>query len=184
MNETLIIIGSVILIYVLYDKTKGTNIKTDNNNNIIDNRKKLEKYIQSIIYKYNFEVTVPMVLAVINTESGLKNFDNNIVGDTTKQFHSFGIMQVSEPALADSSNTYNLNISSNDIKTDLKSNVLAGTAYLDICYRTAKKEVVPNEVVWFTFKKYNGGRNIGFNTRSSADVYADKTYKKFLELNN
>ena len=173
MNKSLILIGVSALIAVLTLKKSGSKkFSMDYISELID----------TFISKYNFEVNKEMVLAVYLVESG-GSFDNNIIGDLNKKYQSYGIMQVSRPALADSNKAYNLNISNDDLQTSFKKNLLAGTAYLNLCYESALKNAFDDSTTkWLAFKKYNGGVDTTLIVKSSANNYADKVYNLYLKL--
>lgn len=132
---------------------------------------KFRTVIQDYINLYNCQVPAAVCLAIIYNESGyLVNSKTNeeIIGDDNR---SFGVMQVSQPALSDVNSFYNLNYSMQDLK-NLYANLNVGTLYANMCYLSASKSARRE---WLTFKKYNGGRDeTDISKNSMATNYADK----------
>lgn len=123
------------------------------------------------------------ILAVICSESGgelLKGKKNNeIVGDNNK---SFGIMQVSQPALTDVNRSLGTNYSIDDLRNDEKINLLVGSHYLNLC---KKSSIGSPDPVWLAFKKYNGGIDETWGSKNDmASNYADKTKNYYNQLKN
>lgn len=131
--------------------------------------------IETITVSQNLSVPVSMVLSVITQESKLlyKTKENkNVFGDSGK---SVGYMQVGKTALADVNKYYGHNFSFDDL-SDENVNLIVGSSYLDLCYKSSMKSK-SNNPVKLAFKKYNGGideTDLSFNVL--AQVYAEKVY--------
>lgn len=139
--------------------------------------------IDNIISKYQLDVSISQVLAVLQTESGDKyNIDNKyILGDSGK---SIGRMQIyfyngkESYALNDIASKLGYNFVKEDMY-DETDNLTAGAMYLHLALQSALNQGSANPIK-LSFKKYNGGLDeTDLSLNSSASNYADKTFNNY-----
>lgn len=189
MNEQYLIIIVVAVIILLILKVTKENSDIDNisdtDKKLSDIDKDLYNYfyydILTIINRFNLDIQLAQVLAVIKTESNSlfkTKANNEIIGDDG---NSIGFMQVSKYALKDVNNYYNLSYKFNDLY-NYYENLVVGCLYLNLCYKSALNSNSRN-AIWLSFKKYNGGIDETDNSiNKSAINYANKTYNYYLEF--
>lgn len=191
MKEYFYILGGGIIIYIVYLFTKEKNIlpkssdKTATASVFYNTQTKIYQrfyeQLENILNNYNLSLNIEMPLAVINTESNLlfqTKINKQIIGDDGR---SIGYMQASINAVKDVNTFFRTPFTFQNLY-DEKFNLIIGTLYLDLCYRSAKNQNSKNPVR-LAFKKYNGGIDETDNSKNAmAEVYAEKTYNNYLKF--
>ncbi|MCK9282171.1 MAG: hypothetical protein M0P71_16245 [Melioribacteraceae bacterium] len=176
----------VIFVSVLYLLLSNKNLAKSFSSGVInlddsDTGKIYNRYytqISNIVSAYSLQVDTAMILSVINQETGTlfnNKTNNNITGDNGS---AVGYMQIRQPALTD----VNKNFGTNYLFSDLYGetiNLIVGSLYLELCYRSALNNNSQNPV-WLAFKKYNGGIDeTDLSKNSMANTYANNVYSLY-----
>lgn len=137
--------------------------------------------IVSSIERYNMEIPLSMVLAMIRQESSslFKTKSNSqVIGDDGK---SIGYTQCTKYAVADFNKRYGTDFTFQDLK-DEETNISIGSGYLNLCYESAIRSGSGNPVK-LAFKKYNGGNDETENSLNlMASNYANSVYNWYKEF--
>lgn len=178
MNAILILSGIVIFYFLfMYKKVKGEVTAgepfqyVDVDMNVVSAvQKNYFDLVNNIPKKY---VGNDVILGLICVESGslikAGNDSTSIVGDNG---NSLGIMQIQQPALADTNKWNNNNYQFVDLKIDAV-NVEVGVSYLEGCYQKAISEGSQSPMT-LALRKYNSGINNAKDSNTISQNYANK----------
>lgn len=181
MNYALIIIFvAVFLFFVVrgYSKNNKSSfevsvdktgfIKIVNVKNLYEELyNRFAEQIIRVINKYDMQISVSQVLAMIRQESSAlfkTKRNEQVIGDDG---FSFGYTQISKYAVLDFNKRYGTNYTLDDRMIE-NINLEIGAGYLNLCYESAVKMGASNPIK-LAYKKYNGGND---ETETSLNLMA------------
>lgn len=167
----------IIILVVLIMKASATTLRFDPKvaENVYKKWNNLALKYDAVAFPQNSLVSVYDILAIICVESA---GNPNAIGDEGK---SFGLMQVSVPALIDVNKSLGTNYTQQHLLIP-EINVKIGSHYLQLCFKRAVQEKA-KDIKFLGYRKYNAGigRATEKNTISTHYAKVVLQYREYLK---